>query len=169
MDQIDHKLGQPRVNSFGRLRAVAVSVILSLAIVHAGAQAATPSFSISIELPNATLESGSPIRLDITIENHLNQGPFLSSNRTWRGAVSEITVLTSEGQRVGPLHKPQPGERQSGLGIGLGPHESSSESLNLGRFFDLTKPGKYSVQVKKRDPENNRIVESNIVTINITP
>jgi hypothetical protein len=134
-----------------------------------GAQTSNPSFAITISSRTTTFESGSPIRLDITIENHLNQVLLLGSTRTVDGARSGIIILRSDGSRVEPIHQPQPGDIKSGMGIGLEPHKGGTESLNLGRFFDLTKPGQYSVQVKKRDPQNNLDVGSNLLTITITP
>ena len=158
-----------RATSCSRVRALSVSIIVSFLVAHAGAQAASQSFSISIASPKSTWESGTSIRLDITIENHLNKVLLLSSSRPEDRARSEIAVLTSDGHHVELLHKPQPGDGKSGLGIGLEPHESVSESLNLSRVFDLTKPGNYSVQLQKRDPESNLTVESNVITITITP
>jgi hypothetical protein len=105
-----------------------VAVVVYIAAIRVDAQAVNQSFIISISSPKTTLESGVSIRLDITIENHLDKVLFLASSETGDMARSGITVLKSDGSSVEPLYKPQPGDRISGQVIGLGPHKSA---LNL--------------------------------------
>jgi hypothetical protein len=46
---------------------------------------------------------------------------------------------------------------------------SVTESIDLARWFDLSKQGKYTLQVQKQDPVSKMMVDSNKLTITVLP
>ena len=51
----------------------------------------------------------------------------------------------------------------------LNPGESLKDSISISKMYDMTKPGKYQVQVQRTDPESKVIVKSNTIGITVTP
>lgn len=53
----------------------------------------------------------------------------------------------------------------------LQPGESMSDYIPVGSWFDLSKPGTYTIQVSSHvsDDPNSEIVKSNILTITVLP
>jgi hypothetical protein len=51
----------------------------------------------------------------------------------------------------------------------LKPGETIKDGLTLNRLYDLTKPGKYTIQCQRFDEESNSWVKSNKITITVTP
>jgi hypothetical protein len=82
-----------------------------------------------------------------------------------------ISIWDSNGNQLPPRDefKPRPDSIHSGLGMGISPGKSITESVDLNRWYDLTKPGQYTVQARKRIPGSNSVVESNKLAITILP
>jgi hypothetical protein len=49
------------------------------------------------------------------------------------------------------------------------PKRSISYALNLAKWFDLSMPGQYSIQVKQRLSGSNSDIQSNQVVVKIVP
>lgn len=49
------------------------------------------------------------------------------------------------------------------------PKQFSNGGFVLNRFYDLTKPGRYTIQVQRTDPTSKVTVKSNTITVTVTP
>ena len=73
-------------------------------------------------------------------------------------------ALTKEGRKI--LLGEEPGfVVQNGRGIHLKPGQSSSEDLELQRYFDIKAPGKYKLLVQRRFTQPSEAVSSNELEI----
>lgn len=50
----------------------------------------------------------------------------------------------------------------------LQPGETRTDVIDVGRLFDLSQPGRYTIQLERSDP-NGDLVKSNLLTITVTP
>jgi purine nucleosidase len=125
---------------------------------------ATPAFTLSVSAPKTTLVSGEPIRLDVTIENHTDRLIMLPDYRSSAG----ITVWDSGGNILSRAEAAQ-FHHGSIFASMVESGKTITESLNVGRFFDLTKPGEYSIEIEGRDQDSKSVSKSNTVTVTVTP
>ena len=49
------------------------------------------------------------------------------------------------------------------------PGTSSVQTAHLGRLVNLSRPGRYTVQVSRVDPATHAVVKSNEITLNVVP
>lgn len=155
-----------RRTSKSRFQAALILLLLAAAIGYSDGQTTDPSFTISIDTPQTTLVSGSLVRLDITATNETDHLLNLRNFRPscgWAG----VTIRDSDGN---VLPSTFPSGRCTGSQFSVFIHggKSANASVNLSKIFDLSKPGKYTIETHQKDPENNAIVFSNTVTITIT-
>lgn len=146
------------------LAILLLNLLASIPTVGLIAQTENPPFRVSIDSPKRVFAAGSGIRVDITVENYTDHVLFLSGNTGERG--SGFVVQDVDGKYLDSLID-IPGAKRSGIGLGIGPHKRLNEAVNICRFFDLTKPGNYSIQVRKRDPKSGSLIGSNILKITI--
>jgi len=57
----------------------------------------------------------------------------------------------------------------SGIGGSLPPGKKSEERVIVNKFYDLSKPGKYKIQLQWTDRTNKTVVKSNTITVTVTP
>jgi hypothetical protein len=55
--------------------------------------------------------------------------------------------------------------------VQLRPHESHKDTIPLSMFSDMSKPGKYSVQIMSKPPKEfgGVVAKSNTITVTVTP
>jgi hypothetical protein len=108
--------------------------------------------------------------LDITIKSNSDQLLILPDNRSGPQAAG-VQISDSDGVELLPKEefKGKPYTKASGIGLVIRPSASITESVYLDRWFDLTKPGQYTVKVRKAIPGSKLRIESNQLTISITP
>ena len=156
-----------------RNRIYRAIVILTMTITFAAfgrGQAGSPSFTLSIALPQPVTKAAAPIRLDLTVENETDQLLILGTIRNG-GRRSGIILRNEKDEALPYRDDPSPGEiyKFSDFGLGVGPRKRATESVDLGRYFNLTTPGQYSLQIRRRDPLTHLQVLSNKVTLTIIP
>jgi hypothetical protein len=54
-------------------------------------------------------------------------------------------------------------------GTPIKPGESTLEGADVNEHYDITKAGKYTIQVRRLDPESQTEIRSNIITVTVTP
>jgi hypothetical protein len=59
--------------------------------------------------------------------------------------------------------------RLKGSGTEIPPGKAIMEPILVSKWFDFSKPDKYSVQVRKKDPISGAWIESNKLTISVVP
>jgi hypothetical protein len=53
--------------------------------------------------------------------------------------------------------------------ISVDPGKTFSDAMIANKFYDLSKPGKYKIQVQRTDPASKVVVKSNVITVTVTP
>jgi hypothetical protein len=56
----------------------------------------------------------------------------------------------------------------SGACVPLKPGETLVERIEVSKLYNLTKPGKFVIQVERGDPESTAPVRANAVTVTVT-
>jgi len=156
-----------------QLRLVFLLIVCGLA---AGAQVAPPAqvpISLTISTPSSQVKAASELRLDIVLTNSSDEPVGLT---TWPEDF-RVDVLDSKGRVVGKAQ--EPGESRpnpkaanfpaqgSSQGLTLAPHMVLRLRDDLSKEFDLSKPGKYTVQATRM--YGKVPVKSNVITITVVP
>jgi len=143
---------------------------------------AQPTVSVTIHAKDRSIRAGSPIWVDITQKNKSHNILPVGRERPIdmdQGGVSFLVdVRDSHGVRppestfyrrilghLTPEEKAAIGPDQiqmfRGTAILLKPGEKTTNRIDVGRLYDLTKPGKYTIQIA--------CVKSNKISVRITP
>ena len=139
-----------------------------LAAPNLCAQSASLPFTDVISAPAGTIKSGSNVRIDITIKSNSSERMTLRDNRLGPQEAG-ISIWDSSGNQLPPRDEFKSYFTLSRFGMIIDPGKSIIESVDLNRWFDLTKPGQYTVQAKKRIPGSKSFVESNKLIITLVP
>jgi hypothetical protein len=160
------------------LLAAAVFTLLGGSPAHCG----EPSFSLTISLAQDTAKAGSEVTVKIVLKNITDHEIRIGGIRRTLPADDVVpancrAIVTDAKGAPAPYTKY--GERMwshpleegvNGTGI-FGPMEAGGQGafdLVLSRLYDLSKPGKYTIEVKYPDYDNEVIVRSNKIVLTIT-
>jgi hypothetical protein len=152
--------------------------LLLLATYAAGipafAQATQKPFSISITAANSTVKAGSDVWVTVRLVNTSNHDLDESgsiSNMTGIDPNLLFTVWDANGKLARKLTYPHEFESGSPVNRTIKPGESISEDQRVSRLYDMSRPGKYVIQVLRTASDNPRggFVKSNTLTITVTP
>jgi hypothetical protein len=168
------------------------------AISGAQEKPAPPAFSLSLVAAQTAAKAGSPIALAVTLTNVSDHGLRGHFERVGESVMRahrledydalmrnvDIKVFDSDGKQVPeteygaavhgrPPINPSPGPSSGRFTSApvpflIGPGKSLHENADLNKEFELTKPGKYTVQAQRYDNESNTLVTSNVITLTIT-
>ena len=174
------------------MKAALMVFVLFTSVISAGGQAqvaqpapAEPKFSLTIKTAQGTVKVGSDVVVEAEMKNISAEDVFYSVF-TGRGdgpVASGFTweILNSKGKPVPfteyglKLNRPEPELGSGGyvpaagktiFGL-LGPGKAIVEKMALSKEYDLSKPGKYSIQALRSDGKTD--VKSNIITLTVTP
>lgn len=146
---------------------LAASVVMS---VLYPAHTQEPSFDVVISSPTAAVSTeGTPVRVAVTIVNHSQERWNFAEPRCEPKAVTvrddheTVLELRAEFREVGV--------RACGFGTLIFPSKSYRTELIISRWFDLSRPGRYFVQVaptgvsdsNRRETEKSNVLEIQIV------
>ncbi len=175
-----------------RLR-LAILVVVAASAVHAAGQAAAPAeankpeFAITISTPQSTVKSRSEVMVHVEVTNISGSASKLVG-ATPAVLGYAVDVRDSAGKPV-PLTRRgtatvnqrfAAGDRDGRRFIGPGSVTDSlvrpggvvKEELTVTDFFDLSRPGTYTIQVQRPDfrsqPPGDRMLKSNIITLTVT-
>jgi hypothetical protein len=136
-------------------------------------QGSAPPFSLKIDASEHVFKVGAKIVVQITYKStsdHLIIVPATPRD-------SSFDVRDVQGNGV-PLRKPRPivtspptfldKPAGNGRGKAFGPGESVTENDDVGEIFDMSLPGKYTIQALHFWPPDNTWVKSNTITITVT-
>jgi hypothetical protein len=163
------------------LRPLLVTMILGVAV--APGYCAEPSLSVTIRLTQDTVRAGSEVRVKIVMKNVTDHQIRIPGKAEVRGddvvpANCHATVTDAKGARAPltnygekmwgrPLEEGHEGTWVFGT-MEAGEERPFTSDLILSRLYDLSKPGKYTVQVRYPDGDGHGVVKSNKVTLTIT-
>jgi hypothetical protein len=142
--------------------------------------------SLSIATIQESLKTGDPVLIDVTLTNRSSQdvsiwrenGPDAGESyriEMWneRNEVAAETKLGRYKNGHVDLAKLKPDEVEqkylngSGGCLPMKAGSSLHDKVNVGLFYDLSKAGKYKVQVSVTDPATHTAIQSNIVSLTI--
>jgi hypothetical protein len=55
------------------------------------------------------------------------------------------------------------------FGTPLQAHKTLTDRVNVSKLYDLSRPGKYTIQFRRLDPDTKTFVLSNKITVEVTP
>jgi hypothetical protein len=170
------------------MRSVAKALVFILAIAITGialAQTVPRPFSLGISVAHDTVKAGSPIVVKIRFKNVSDHdlvrmirpegaahGELLGFPPIVRDAQGKEPPLTKQGRLI--FGRETPEDMASYLGISVGgtamhPGEVITPEIRLSELYDMSVPGKYTVQVWHYDDENKEKVKSNTITVTVVP
>lgn len=145
------------------------------------AQSSKPPFSLTITA-DSVVKSGSVICVDATVKNTSDHEISVFSTADHLGNEYSADVWTDKSTlapetRLGreinnhttPEDERTPQIRiSSGGSIQLKPGKTFTDHANVSTMYDLSQPGKYSIQFRKYDDESKTTVKSNKITVTVT-
>jgi hypothetical protein len=152
----------------------------------AKAPSGTPGNSIAISALHDSVKAGSPIYIVVQLTNTTNHD--IGFQRLRSGADCKMDVRDVQGNLPadtgrGYLHNGHVANSQldetrfSGgdlsdniMGEMVKAGQTIAWDINISKFYDLGKPGKYAIRLERADPEDPKtVLKSNTVTVTLTP
>jgi hypothetical protein len=171
------------------------TALLSIALVFGVFAAAAPPlrkspFSLTIHTPKDVVKAGSEVRVGITLTNISDHDiydsvPVGSSPsgefyyrieiRNDKGVRAPLTRFGYIARGEVPPPEAQPGHlddlifASSVLLVTVEPGKVSGAVIMANELYDLSRSGKYSIQVNRWDDESKTTVTSNTITVTVVP
>lgn len=169
------------------------SALILLPLFFLDGQATQPAFSLSLTVEPETVRLASYVTLLVVVTNNTSQRVLFPVDLYHPEAAFTVNVTDPAGDPAGKtrLYRTVTGDKtgkdaseppsdplhatlivgSGGAGL-LGPGEKIEQRFVLNRknaeLVDLSKPGKYTVQVERMDQVSKSLVKSNIATFTIT-
>jgi hypothetical protein len=156
-------------------------VIALIAVAALAASGPKQLFSLTIAEPNEPLKSGTELRLLVTVTNTSNRtisfiispGPIPED-----GLLYEIKVRDAQGRSAPPSAYLRTKDPRVPIDYGsrfartLSPGESFVDQVTVTSFYDLSQPGKYTIEVALPIPPRQNlgkgIIKSNSIAVTVT-
>jgi hypothetical protein len=157
-------------------------------LVPLAAQSPTPAFSLSITAEPQTAKPGAEVTLSIVLTNNSQKQLPFRMDRYHPESNFTIRVTDPTGEPAGKtrIYRMNTGDR-TGKDAVEAPYDPHHEVISIGsvgvsgiqpgivleqktvlnKLFDLTQPGKYTIQVEKMDDLSKTVVKSNVVTVTV--
>jgi hypothetical protein len=143
-----------------------------------------PAFSIAISAPDV-ISAGSEPKLSIVLKNTSDHEIMLGrSVQPGHGELHhDVEVRDDKGDlapeteyhrkikgrlSATPGKAPPPPNVRSDIFIPMKPGETRNDDLTISKLYDLSKPGKYTIQVSRFDEDTKGVVKSNTITVSVT-
>jgi hypothetical protein len=127
---------------------------------------AQTGFRITIAMKPGPIVSGAPVRLHIDYVNNGDRAVLLLSSRVPLMR-SGIVVKDSNGTLLLGNHEPKAPTYWDHPGFGVKPGQRVVEEMDIGRIYDLTRPGAYTVYLDKKIGPGPNETKSNEITFTI--
>ena len=136
-------------------------------------QAPSAVYSLTISSPVNAVKPGEPIRISITLTNLTKAETalvFYRAERTEQMLGYHFVVRDEHGgllsMKNANVSAPQMSRKY--YTVSVAPGESLKHTVELSEIHDLTKVGKYDIQVQKLDEARQIIVKSNSIIVAVT-
>src|SRR5215831_13891889 len=146
------------------------SLLLLVAVVLWQQPAQAP-FKIAITAEKSTVVAGDDVTIDVTLTNTSNH--IISEGAMYLGGIEldstfRFEVLDEHKKPVPIRHYPNEELRGGSVRFrDTKPGETFTQQQRVSALYDMRKPGKYTIQVWRRNPDYD--IKSNIVTVTVTP
>lgn len=163
-----------------RISSVAC-MLICLAGALQGQEKPTPAtFTLTVRTAKPSVKSGEPIRIGVTLTNVSKNDISVEHDISNKGEFFySVTIQAASGKapRKTDYNHALSGEptstptiiTTSPIPAVVTPGKTIVEIIVLNDLYDLSEPGTYSVQVERTDPLSKTTVQSNKLTIVITP
>jgi hypothetical protein len=128
-------------------------------------------------MPKTTLHLGEPVVLQIVLVNTSDHGVLdgFVSNAAG-GGVRKIRLDVSDGEHKSvpeteygdKAHRVPNGPLSAVFSYKIKRGTTAREAADIAKEYDLSKPGKYTVQAERTELETMRVVKSNVIEFTIT-
>ncbi len=157
------------------IRMLLTFVLISATVAFAGNQAAKAPFTIELSTDQPAVKAGSEVSIKVHLTNTSKRVLDCS------GTISNLTgvdpnyvfEVRDEGNSAVPLRVYEHPELATGQPVSrsLKPGESFTDEQEVSRLIDMSRPGKYSIQVARRisDDKKDGVIKSNAITVTVTP
>ena len=145
------------------------------------AQSAKPAFSLEISMPNDVVQVGSVTTVNVVLTNTSNHEIATFRLLGW-GRGYEVDVRNTQGKRPRDAREVLAEKNKGAKGpirtmirggsvrtVRLQPGQSMRDEINLTQMYDLSEPGKYTIQVQRTDDESKTVAKSNTIIVTVTP
>ena len=134
-------------------------------------------YSIAISAPEDEVQIGSDAQVIITLKNLSNQQILIARHTGTNNPEFSyrIVVRNAEGREVeeSAYARGIRDERAQVAGRSMvdyvQPGETSVQTAHIGKLVNLRRPGRYTVQVSRKDPASGVTVKSNEITLSVVP
>jgi hypothetical protein len=141
-------------------------------------QKVPPTFSINISTSQPSVKVGSEVVVDINLTNKTGRIVWIYWPNNEEARPDEyIPTVLDEGSKRPPLTSTGRNliDHDPGITIGnvdipnrdVGDGEIIKQKIVITKFYDLSKPGKYTIQLSRGEGET--AVKSNTITVTVTP
>ncbi len=164
--------------------SVVIRILVAAVASLTAAEVASPEYSLTIGAGSGTFKRGTDVKIQIVLANLTDHQISIARLNDTNGPEFEYVFDVRESDRRSvPLTRygrashgtPDAGDVRQGCGDCSGfsedvaPHEKITDEISVTKIHDLSKPGKYTVQVSRfNDDGLKTLVKSNTITITIT-
>ena len=136
-----------------------------------------PTFSILIKADQDTVKIGSPIGITVVKKNEsnheINNSKAHSVEPLYQIAVTDsLGSPRPESAELLKSRKASSSLGQNWFSMSFGSLKSGGSDtarMDVSRYRDISQPGKYTIRVSQFDAESNTSIQSNAVTVTVTP
>ncbi len=147
-----------------------ISFLLSVGLALCQ-QPNNPPFKIAIAAENSTIVAGADLSIKVSLTNTSNQDVYEGvMYKDGIGLDSTLGfVVRDEHEKLVPKRTYPHEELRTGKVIfrTISAGQTLTQPQPVSALYDMRKPGKYTIQVWRRNPEYD--IKSNIVTVTVTP
>jgi hypothetical protein len=163
-----------------------ITLVLARAQSSRSARGSHPRLSLTLSRSVDQIKTGFPVEVTVTLRNISDHTVSVwRENATDQGGhVYRVDVEDEKGSpapdtKIGrgfkALDDPQPVTTptdtplvSSGGWQPLEPGDFQTDKVNVSRLYDLSRPGKYSIQLRRFDEEFKNFIKSNGITVTVT-
>jgi hypothetical protein len=173
------------MRDFLRARLFLIGLILAVPALAQNPRPSSASFSLAVSLPQTSASAGSPVHLDMTVTNisghkitfvlgcrdaydfDIRDDRGHSANETEKGMMAHMRF--PKGMDPQKIAQAASTACLTVVGHDVEAGKSYDDQVNVADYYDLSKPGRYTIQAQVVDPETKILVKSNTVTLTVTP
>jgi hypothetical protein len=160
--------------SSGSGKSDASAILAGVPLPSSHSQTGGETFSVVLSTMQNTVKAGSAVWVSFVVTN-------LSDHKIRAASFGDdlqFEVEDGSGHRVSyAKHKDRNGRtvisvrNATGHGIAedMEPGKTVKGQLPVSHYYDLSRPGQYTIQATRKDPNSNEVRESNAVTVTVTP
>ena len=144
---------------------------LLLSVGLAVSQQSSMPFKIEISAESSTIVAGDDVTIDVSLTNTSDQ--IVSEGAMYEGGIEldstlRFEILDEHGNPVPKRHYPHEELRTGNVRFrDIKPGDTITQHQRVSTLYDMREPGKYTIQVWRRNPDYD--IKSNIVTVTVTP